>query len=171
MMHHVPKAIGPLLLCTLLVTTAGLSGCDKTTAKKRTPGASGPNATDDQQSRQTSPSAKIVVPQHDCKSAPACLEAGYCTQEKGSCVVKRNEDCEAASVCKRDGKCAADKGQCVVGDSKHCKQSARCKHKGECTLKEGSCTAASHDDCKQSKRCEHKGECNFQNGECVAGKK
>ena len=150
-----------------LIGFVSLHGCSKTTAKKRAPGANQPTMGAD----QSQPSAKIEAPTHDCKATPACLEAGYCTQESGSCVVKRNEDCESASVCKRDGKCTATKGQCVVGKEADCQQSKRCKHKGECSFKEGACAAGSHSDCKQSKRCKHKGECQLQDGECVTGKK
>lgn len=133
-MRTLHKAI-PL---TILLTAVSLLGCSKTTAKKRTGGATGPAAMGSNQSR---PSARIVVPHHDCKSTPACLEAGYCTHEQGTCVIKRDEDCESASVCKRDGKCTATKGQCVVGDSADCKRSSRCKHKGECVFKNGECVA------------------------------
>lgn len=157
-----------LWLHLALCASLGLAGCSKTTAQKRNPGAAGPAATDSHPMR---PMGKIVVPQHDCKATPACLEAGYCTHEQGSCVVKRDADCESASVCKRDGKCTATKGACVVGDTADCKQSKRCTHQGECTFKEGSCTATSPSDCKQSKDCKHKGECDLQNGECVTGKK
>jgi hypothetical protein len=136
-MRDIVRKTVPLLT---LLTAMGLLGCSKTTAKKRTQGSTGPAAMGLDQNQ---PSAKIEVSPHDCKSTPACLEAGHCTQEKGSCVVKRDEDCESAAVCKRDGKCTAAKGQCVVGDT---------------------------DDCKQSKRCKHKGECVFHNGECVTGK-
>jgi len=122
----------------MLVSALSLVGCGKTTAKKHTGGATDTAAMGSNQSRHR---GKIVVPQHDCKTTPACLEAGYCTQHQGSCVVKRNEDCESASVCKRDGKCTATQGQCVVGDSADCKQSSRCKHKGECVFKNGVCVA------------------------------
>ncbi len=124
-----------LLFVLLLVVAMGLTGCGKTTSKKHAPDKNQTSPRTD----QSLPMAKIEVPTHDCKATPACLEAGYCTQESGSCVVKRNEDCESASVCKRDGKCTATKGQCVVGKEADCKQSKRCKHKGECKFANGVC--------------------------------
>lgn len=166
------KSALPLTLAFSLMSAAALSGCSKSTAKKPAQRGTAPapgaatTAADQSQPDMIDPSQL----KHDCKTARACLEAGYCTHEKGSCVVKKNEDCEFASVCKRDGKCTATKGQCVVGKTSDCKQSHRCKHKGECAFKSGSCAAASPTDCEQSKRCKHKGECKFQDGECVTGK-
>lgn len=123
---------------TLLVLTLamGLPACSKSTAKKRS-GTSNPPAA--MGAIPGGPTAPIVAPQHDCKATPACLEAGFCTHDEGSCVVKSNQDCEAASVCKRDGKCKATKGKCVAGDAADCQQSSGCKHKGECTFQDGVC--------------------------------
>ncbi len=124
------------LALPVLILALGLPACNKSTAKKRS-GKSNPPAA--MGAKQGGPSARIVAPQHDCKAEPACLEAGFCTQESGSCVVKSNQDCESASVCKRDGKCKATQGKCVAGDSADCQQSSGCKHKGDCVFQKGVC--------------------------------
>jgi hypothetical protein len=129
LIHQAPLAL------LVLILALGLPACSKSTAKKRS-GKSNPAAMG---ANQGGPSARIVAPQHECKASPACLEAGFCTHDQGSCVVKSNQDCESASVCKRDGKCKATQGKCVAGDSTDCQQSSGCKHKGECVLQDGVC--------------------------------